>query len=423
MKFVKLNICLYVLSFICLSISTKAQNNNNTADSAWQNMPQASFNDKDIKFCYIDSPTVTQWEECGKAKDSQICYYEKFNQFFWKWGVGFWKKFPHDVRRFKWLLQAVYPFYFKNVEKGSHDLNQKLYSSPIDVNERYIWQNQYNKFKAEFMSSSQTTIVDRQHLVFKELMDEIYKGRWLSIRKRKEFDYNDWVKRAIKYAHFWYNDLDDSDWQKKASLTLNGHDFLQENFIIQPFVAAAKLGLSLNDQKKFLKLFLNSGILKLQEQAQIELTNLELYAHPFSFQAISVDGKGIDFNKLNKLVLFDFWDIHCESCIQLMPFINEVYSKYKNLGFEVISVCAIESDTEDDRQKEKKKAIEIYKKLKTDWPLILIEQDQWKPLYKTYGFTSLANVLLFNKKGKLIMYNDELLDHNDIQSIIEKNIK
>jgi thiol-disulfide isomerase/thioredoxin len=411
-----LAICIFALTLIYGRIN--AQNSIISPDSAWVNMPKLFFADQNMKLCDIDSPTTKELEECFIARCSQISTTERFNQAFWNWGVKFWKNYPLDKRRFEWLLQATYPFYFKDIEQGSEDLIKNLYSAQIDTNARRVWKNQYINFRNEYMSSFQLSLADREKLIFKELMDDIWKGKWQEIRKSEKFDYYNWAKRAIKYAKYWYQNLDDSDYEKK--IILGEHDYLQENLVLQPFVSSANLGLNLRDRENFMKLFLKSGVLRLQEQAQVELTGLALYNYPFSFRAISFDGEEIDFKNIHKLVLFDFWDIHCESCIRLMPFIKQVYDKYKKFGFEVISVCALESD---DEKGEKKRAIEIYRKTNSNWPLILVNKRIWKPLYKKYGFTSLANVLLFDRNRKLIIYNEGLLDGNKIQSIVETNLK
>lgn len=40
-----------------------------------------------------------------------------------------------------------------------------------------------------------------------------------------------------------------------------------------------------------------------------------------------------------KIVLVDFWFSHCKPCREEMPKLVELYEKYKNKGFEIVSIA------------------------------------------------------------------------------------
>ena len=49
------------------------------------------------------------------------------------------------------------------------------------------------------------------------------------------------------------------------------------------------------------------------------------------FELQTLDGKIINSEEIKgKIVVLDFWDTHCGPCIQLMPHMEELYSKYKD---------------------------------------------------------------------------------------------
>ncbi len=49
------------------------------------------------------------------------------------------------------------------------------------------------------------------------------------------------------------------------------------------------------------------------------------------FELQTLEGKIITSDDLKgKIILLDFWDTHCGPCIKLMPYMEKLYSKYKN---------------------------------------------------------------------------------------------
>jgi len=57
------------------------------------------------------------------------------------------------------------------------------------------------------------------------------------------------------------------------------------------------------------------------------------------FTAQDLTGATVDTKTLKgKVILIDFWSIYCTSCIQEMPHIVALYTKYKDKGLAVIGV-------------------------------------------------------------------------------------
>jgi peroxiredoxin len=59
------------------------------------------------------------------------------------------------------------------------------------------------------------------------------------------------------------------------------------------------------------------------------------------FTATDMAGQAVstkDIQAQKKVVMLDFWSIYCSSCIQEMPYIVEMYKKYKDRGLQVIGI-------------------------------------------------------------------------------------
>ena len=112
------------------------------------------------------------------------------------------------------------------------------------------------------------------------------------------------------------------------------------------------------------------------------------------FSGNDINGKPIALSGFKgKYVLIDFWASWCAPCREELPYIKKAYAKYKELGFEIISV-SIDSDLE-------RLKTAISKEDISNWKHFSIAQNNTK-IEKDYFLNGIPHKILIDKKGKII---------------------
>ncbi|PRZ22917.1 TlpA disulfide reductase family protein [Flavobacterium granuli] len=118
--------------------------------------------------------------------------------------------------------------------------------------------------------------------------------------------------------------------------------------------------------------------------------------------SLASDFKGSDVNadflqlssfRNNKYVLLDFWASWCGPCREDFPFLKEMYSKYKDKGFEIISV------TKDEKLDLWRATIQ--KENIEKWKHFSIKENK-STIEDTYVVTAIPTKILIDKDGNII---------------------
>lgn len=114
-----------------------------------------------------------------------------------------------------------------------------------------------------------------------------------------------------------------------------------------------------------------------------------------------INGNPVNLQTLKgKYVLIDFWGSWCAPCRASHPHLKEIYSKYKDQGFEILGIAQETAATLDKCEAAWKKAIE---KDGITWLQVLNNLDIDKfDAVKAYGISAFPSKILLDKEGKII---------------------
>jgi len=120
------------------------------------------------------------------------------------------------------------------------------------------------------------------------------------------------------------------------------------------------------------------------------------------FEFETSDGKTqklSDYVGKSKYIYFDFWASWCDPCIAEMPRLKEIYEKYKDLGFEIISISL---DTD------KKSWLKALSRLDTTW-VHLNNFETVNRIKGSYLISTVPHGVLLDKEGVIIETNSNMV--------------
>lgn len=124
--------------------------------------------------------------------------------------------------------------------------------------------------------------------------------------------------------------------------------------------------------------------------------------HAIQFIKNDKDGNEINLTSYKgKMVLLDFWGSWCGPCRASHPHLKELYSKYKDKGFEIIAIAQEKGGT---LEEQKKKWLQAIDKDGITWVHILNNEEVEKQdIVKDYRITGFPTKVLLDKDGKILL--------------------
>ena len=166
-----------------------------------------------------------------------------------------------------------------------------------------------------------------------------------------------------------------------------------------------------NFYSDFESIYINSSQEIKESELGVKMAEQLKYFKQSMIGSLSVNIDGVDFKnnsfsledfKNNKYVLIDFWASWCAPCREEIPFLKSIYDKYKNKGFEILSV-SIDEDIEQWKNAIKKENMEEWKNYST--------KQNNSSAKKDYFVSGIPHKLLIDKNGKIII-QEEIMPMN-----------
>lgn len=232
----------------------------------------------------------------------------------------------------------------------------------------------HNPNSADEVIKRGSKIMNSYPETFPSLMNEVVKAAYKNKKLMKFVDEKvEWMSDIDKYA------------AKKVCanmgclLCLNARDYKNG---LKYYSWANRL----SDDKNYLK----DVILRCKRQ--LGLAKCETYGKVLpEFKLTDINGKTVSLKDFKgKYVLIDFWASWCGPCKGEMPYLKNIYNKYKNKGLVVISISC------DKGIKQWKKAVAMEK---MNWIQL---HDPNSIVFDQNGVRGIPRILLLDKQGKII---------------------
>jgi len=163
---------------------------------------------------------------------------------------------------------------------------------------------------------------------------------------------------------------------------------------------------------------------KLDLTSQSPVTIMYIKRKIYSIESLKIGKPMIDFelpnekgNSINtrqyrgSILLIDFWASWCAPCRKQIPKITEVYEKFKNRNFKILSV-SIDND--------KSKWLIALEKEKNQWDNVLENKEFSSEIANEYEIISIPNTFLIDENGIIIANNPTM---QELEDYLSKNLK
>lgn len=360
-----------------------AQGSMSEAERAWQALPQ-----------YTHAPI--------SLLEDRVAYWHDLNIITRKYrdiGLRLWDEHPNRHQRYLWLLRTQRnnsPYYLENFVDGINLLAASQ-GELIDVDEaaQEEWRRRYAQLRDALLSDPEATDQER---------------RWLH---RAEFS-----ERMRAVERKWNQDKD----KRSVMLLLEDihklnteHDYagLSGYFANEVFKRYSLYGLSKQELQAFIAPMLEYEDPEIREFAKAKQRLLALHDVAVELEAPTLAGEPFDLEALRgKIVLVDYWATSCSSCIKAMPRIKTVYDRYRERGFEVLSVCF-------DGNAKRKRVERAEKEMGLTWTTLAAD-GLWPEFKRRYRWDGVPQYMLLDRQGRLVAGTSEIDMGRNLEALLDE---
>ena len=301
-------------------------------------------------------------------------------------GRVLWENSNSPRGRMYWLMRATFPepYYAKNFGPAMFSLAAKnKHDYALDTGALDEWEDAYLGMRNEVWSSENISDSARANLRVAEI-------RHLASRVPSEVARNGSSAKAkalLSGIHELYS---------RYGGASEFATFFARRLAGMVVHNPTRYGLSTAELQSFLEPMLDYDDVSLRDIAEGWLRVQALYENPIELAVPTLAGRPFDVADLRgKIVLLEFWTTTCSACIAAMPTIHDIYLRYQDRGFEVVSV-----NFDADRNRGRVERIE--EELGLTWPTLNAEA-QWQEANSRFGWGNiLPQYMLLDRDGTLV---------------------
>jgi len=316
-------------------------------------------------------------------------------------GITFFHAYPHDPRRWQWLLNAELdpPLYYADRAQAVRMYRaDSINEISVDTAARHSWDRAYAGIRAEFFASPEVTADQRQALRYAAL--------WTTLRDAmRALMMNDPAAMVVAQGFM------DSVLVLANQTPVHGGAVQMAGFV---FTEPAFRRL---DRRLVLQFIAN---LKASKNAEVQtLANgkellVTMGDTPLDMQFRALDGRRLDLATMRgRVVLVDFWSTGCSSCVAAFPKIKQLYEAYHHKGFDVITV-SLDDSTRGAQVRS------IYAKHELPWHLVYEGGGgaDDSPYVSKYQIAGVPAMFLVDQRGRLVASG--YLSHRDLEEYLQR---
>lgn len=160
--------------------------------------------------------------------------------------------------------------------------------------------------------------------------------------------------------------------------------------------------------------YLSSRNQVLRELANADQALADARNIPPEMRFTALDGRQVDLESLRgKIVLIDFWAATwCGACKVQEPLMKEVYSKYHDMGFEIIGIAC------EMKESDRPFLIDYVKKHEMAWPQFFDGKGMNNEYTRRYGFNGIPQYFLLDKKGLLVFHTASSTGLTNLEAVV-----
>lgn len=356
------------------------------ADAAWTRVWEHDFENGATVAVYGEMSR--KW---GVTSPEFIRWHAEHAQRFQEEGLKFWRQFPADPRRLTWfhLVAGKRLRFWKDVAQGARaEAADTPELAVIDEAARAAWQRDYLRLRAEYLAAPDVNdtgrIPSRQGVRSHELWGRISE-LWRAHQLGRKVDVN---QTAIDFLDYASQPMTGPNAGPTELMGMAMANSLLDCLDREPATAAAFIAAMKLSPRMDLQLFAAG-----RDQVA------RFRGKPVDLHFATMNGTPVDLAQLRgKVVLVDIWSIFCAGCIQAMPGLQKTYERYRDLGFEIVSLCVIR-----DAARERPKALQILKDNGVTYTTCeLVGKAPADEFMKTYGLIGFPVTWLLDQQGMLV---------------------